>query len=197
MKRVIFFILSSALSGTASAYCFAEASKEYNIPETLLRAIAKVESGGRQDAIRLPGVAGNVDRSTDYGLMQINSVWLPKLSRYHIDKKVLLEDACINVKVGAWILAGNIDRLGYGWEAVGAYNAGCKGISKQRCAQLRNTYTNKVYKALKKIAPNDSDVSGPRHIVKNETNFAPHKYEVAMMESVPGISTISFGKGMN
>jgi len=34
-----------------------------------------------------------------------------------------LIDACTNTFIGAWILADNIFRMGYRWEAIGAYNA--------------------------------------------------------------------------
>jgi soluble lytic murein transglycosylase-like protein len=193
MHRLIIFTSLMAMATHSSAYCFSEAAQEYNIPEELLRAIAKVESGGRQSAVRLPGVAGNVDRSTDYGLMQINSSWLPTLSKFGINKQVLLEDACMNVKVGAWILADNVDRHGYGWEAVGAYNAGCKGLSKKRCAQLRNTYSNKVYSALKK---------SPTEVFSNQDSptYKTSINKVSgfdMDNQSTGISTVRFAMGGN
>ncbi len=54
--------------------------------------------------------------------MQINSRWLGALSAYGIGRAQLL-DPCINTYVGAWILAQNFSRIGYSWEAIGAYNA--------------------------------------------------------------------------
>ena len=54
--------------------------------------------------------------------MQINSSWLRKLGSYRIGRDQLF-DPCTSTYIGAWILAQNIRRFGYGWEAVGAYNA--------------------------------------------------------------------------
>lgn len=99
-----------------NAYCFREASERYNIPEKLLRAIARVESGMNPSAVNKN--AG----SEDIGLMQINSGWLPVLRRFGIGRNNLW-NPCTNVHVGAWILAKNIETYGYTWEAVGAYNA--------------------------------------------------------------------------
>jgi len=110
-------LITLSLTGTAHAACFEEAAARYRLPPSLLRAISTVESGGNPDAINR-----NADGSHDMGHMQINSRWLPTLRRFGIDEQSLL-DPCINTYVGAWILAQNIRRLGYGWDAIGAYNA--------------------------------------------------------------------------
>ena len=98
-------------------------------------AISRVESAGRPGAINRNG-----DGSRDIGHMQINSRWLPVLQRYGIDERALF-DPCINTHVGAWILAQNVARLGYGWEAIGAYNA----VTPAK----RVRYANKVAAVLK------------------------------------------------
>lgn len=97
--------------------CFEKASARYGVPAELLRAISHVESRGNPHARN-----ENKNGSTDIGHMQINSSWLPTLSKYGISKAQLIE-ACTNTFVGAWILADNIFRMGYRWEAIGAYNA--------------------------------------------------------------------------
>ncbi|MBU9211641.1 lytic transglycosylase domain-containing protein [Burkholderia multivorans] len=118
------------------AACFDEAAARYRVPTSLLMAISRVESSGNPQAINR-----NPDGSYDIGHMQINSRWLPLLKRYGIDERSLF-DACTNTYVGAWILAQNIHRLGYGWEAVGAYNA--SSPSK------RAAYARKVAAILKR-----------------------------------------------
>ncbi len=97
--------------------CFRRASIRYDISQRLLEAIAHVESSGNPMAVNQ-----NSNGSEDIGLMQINSFWLPKLEKYGIMRQDLF-DPCVNINVGAWILADNIYRHGYNWEAVGAYNA--------------------------------------------------------------------------
>jgi soluble lytic murein transglycosylase-like protein len=97
--------------------CWDDAATRYNVSSRLLHAIAHVES-----AMDARAVGRNADGSRDLGLMQINSRWLPQLSRHGIEEHDLFEP-CTNIHVGAWILADNVARLGYTWEAVGAYNA--------------------------------------------------------------------------
>lgn len=110
-------ILVLLLPTEGFAACFDEAAARYRVPASLLMAISRVESSGNPQAINR-----NPDGSYDIGHMQINSWWLPRLKRYGIDERSLF-DACTNTYVGAWILAQNIHRLGYNWEAIGAYNA--------------------------------------------------------------------------
>ncbi|MEJ2406882.1 MAG: lytic transglycosylase domain-containing protein [Candidatus Thiodiazotropha sp.] len=116
--------------------CFAKAARRYNVAGELLYAIAAQES--RLD----PAAIGwNGDGSRDIGVMQINSWWLPKLAEYGIDERYL-QEPCTNVSVGAWILAGNIARFGYTWDAVGAYNAGTGDTEMIR--MRREAYAHKV-----------------------------------------------------
>lgn len=98
--------------------CFDAAGHRYGIAPTLLRAIAAAESGLDPRALH-----ANTDGTRDVGLMQINSWWLSLLKRHGIEAADLW-DPCLNIDVGAWILAVNIRRYGYGWRAVGAYHAG-------------------------------------------------------------------------
>ncbi len=117
MSRVLFAILVLPLASTCNAACFDQAAARYGVSPSLLKAISIVESGSNPAARNR-----NADGSEDVGHMQINSRWLGVLSSYGIGREQLF-DPCINTYVGAWILAQNISRLGYNWEAVGAYNA--------------------------------------------------------------------------
>lgn len=121
----------------AHAACFEEAAQRYQIPVELLKAISTVESNGNAGAINT-----NKNGSVDYGHMQINDWWLPKLEPYGITKDKLVEP-CINTNVGAWILAQSIATHGFTWKAIGAYNAST--------GYKRLIYARKVERVLEKI----------------------------------------------
>lgn len=123
------------LSLSCHADCFQQAGARYGVSPVLLSAISQVESNGNPLARNV-----NRDGSEDLGHMQINSRWLSVLASFGIDRKALL-DPCLNTHVGAWILAQSIRAHGYGWEAIGAYNARNHG--------KRVVYAHRVAAALK------------------------------------------------
>lgn len=130
---VILSIISSFLNPPpAHAFCFEEAGAIYRISPQLLWAIAKVESSFNPSAMNR-----NANGSYDYGLMQINSSWQKILGE---ELWAFLGDSCLNVKVGAWILAQCMKRHGQTWEAVGCYNA--------TSPDKRAKYAWKVYSSL-------------------------------------------------
>lgn len=112
--------------------CFAAVGRYYHINPLLLRAIAKQESNFDPHAVN----DGNADGSADYGLMQINSMWLPILAAVGIDAQRLLNEPCVNIAVGGLILHDNIKRYGMSWEAVGAYNASSPEKRKRYAAHV-------------------------------------------------------------
>lgn len=118
--------------------CLGAAAQKYGLDYQLLKAIARVESSFNPRAVRLPHAAGG-DSTTDYGLMQINSSWLPTLKRWGISKEDLF-DPCVSAEVGAWVLKSNFRDMGVSWNAVGAYNA--------RSPEKRKVYAWRVYRAL-------------------------------------------------
>ena len=117
MIRFLVAMLFASLPVTVYANCFEQAGARYGVSPVLLSAISQVESNGNPRARNV-----NRDGSEDLGHMQINSRWLSVLASFGIDRKALI-DPCLNTHVGAWILAQNIRAHGYGWEAIGAYNA--------------------------------------------------------------------------
>jgi soluble lytic murein transglycosylase-like protein len=120
----------------AHAWCWSRAGQLHAIEPELLQAIADVESGQRPDAIN-----HNRNGTRDIGLMQINSIHLPRLHAQGITEQRLLDEPCLSVEVGASMLAEFIARHGYNWTAVGAYNAG--NSPHRQAARLR--YARKVW----------------------------------------------------
>lgn len=121
--------------------CFEQASQRYNIDVNLLLAIGRVESEFSMDATN-----HNTNGTTDYGVMMINSHWETTLREMGIDWNEVTTSECLNIHIGAWVLASNFARVGVNWYAVGAYNAGFGKSERTRKNRLR--YASKVYRAL-------------------------------------------------
>lgn len=127
-------LILACLACAPALACWNEVASWYGVNVHLLYAIAKTESNLNPNAMNR-----NKNGSYDIGMMQINSSWLPTLRKYGVTEEQL-KDPCVNLQVGAWILAQNMARMGLTWEAVGAYNA--------RNPQLRIKYAQKVYKNI-------------------------------------------------
>lgn len=130
-------LLLALLTATAQATCWRLAEDTYGIDLRLLRAIAQAESNFVADARNV-----NRNGTVDMGLMQINSVHFPRLKKLGVTETMLVENPCVSLMVGASILSEMIARYGYGWEAVGAYNAGLA----QKNQGLRRQYASKISK---------------------------------------------------
>lgn len=144
MDSIFLFMKKSCLlliifPSAVSAFCFEEAAAHYNVSPKLLRAIAQVESSFNPKAYNEnKDERGNIT-SRDFGLMQINSSWFPRLAEFNVNESNVYEP-CFNVSLGAWVLASNFASHGYNWNSVGAYNA---GFSK-RTDSARKIYIQKV-----------------------------------------------------
>lgn len=120
MKKIFFLLLliSSlhALDGPYDRY-FEEAGTYYNIPPLLLKNIATIESAGKPNAIRV-----NNNGTKDYGLMQINSIHLHRLSVWGITEHNILNPQ-INIYAGSWLLSEHIKQQGFNLQAIGNYHS--------------------------------------------------------------------------
>ncbi|WP_413694404.1 lytic transglycosylase domain-containing protein [Psychromonas sp. KJ10-2] len=137
------------LSFSAKSFCFDEAGFYYDINPSLLKAIAYTESRLKPDAVNKANSNGTVD----YGLMQINSWWFETLADLGISKSDVINDPCINVFVGAWILAQNFKSHGEGWLAIGGYNAGFSKTKNK--VRARDKYISLVRKNFEQIMKRD------------------------------------------
>ncbi|KWE54355.1 lytic transglycosylase [Burkholderia ubonensis] len=137
LKIAPIIAISLVTHGIARADCLDDAAAFHHVNVSLMRGIAMVESGMKTNAVNT-----NTNGTTDIGLMQINSSWLPTLSREGISEQSLY-DPCTNAFVGAWILSQNIRQLGPTWNAIGAYNSASP--------DKRLAYARKVYDAIQTI----------------------------------------------
>ncbi|EFN8327616.1 lytic transglycosylase domain-containing protein [Escherichia coli] len=141
----LFFALpaKAAATNTSLNSCFIQAGKRYLIAPELLKTIAQQESGLVATAINHNKNKSGKIISTDYGIMQINSAHIPELKKLGVikDKNDLLNNPCLNIQTGAWILARHFQRCGVNWECLGSYNA---GFSKNNTAR-RMIYAHKIH----------------------------------------------------
>jgi soluble lytic murein transglycosylase-like protein len=114
---LIFISITSYGNNTLYDCYFNEAGKQYNIPPLLLKKIATIESGINPKAINK-----NANGTVDYGLMQINSSHLRRLSQWGINEQNILNPK-VNIFVGSWLLSEHIKEHGFNLQAIGRYHS--------------------------------------------------------------------------
>lgn len=128
----------------SAGMCFSTAGKMYQIDPLLLEAIARHESGLNPRARNLDNRNGTVD----YGLMQVNSSHIPLLKQKGIIRSWQdLFDPCLNIQIGAWVLARHFQSCGVNWNCLGSYNAGFRSTMNQR----REDYADNIYAIYRKL----------------------------------------------
>jgi hypothetical protein len=124
------------------AACLMLAAQTYSVPPAVLVGIMNVEGG------RVGQEVGPNDNGTyDLGPMQINSSWLPQLSRYwNVDqgtaRRWVRDNGCVNVHVSAWILRQGIDRAGHLYGGIARYHSATPSLGQG--------YARKVIAAMEK-----------------------------------------------
>lgn len=108
--------------------CMALVASIYQLPPRVLPTIQAIE-GGR------PGlVARNSNGSEDLGVMQVNTLWLPALSRYTGLPEAAVRDrlihrACFNIAAAGAILRTYLDAAdGDLMRAIGNYHSHTPGL---------------------------------------------------------------------
>ena len=110
-------LVLATVSLSACADCIADAAARHLVNADVLRAI-----GWQESRLQPAAIGRNADGSVDVGAFQINSVHLPELARHGIDRAALA-DGCVSAEVAAWHYRRQVERLGNGWQAVGAYHS--------------------------------------------------------------------------
>ncbi|MBI1215050.1 MAG: transglycosylase SLT domain-containing protein [Alphaproteobacteria bacterium] len=99
------------MTAQALALCIFTAAQTYSVPPTVILGVLHVEGG------RVGQAVANTNGTYDLGPMQINTIWVPQLSRYWgVSEKTALrwvrDDACVNIGVGTWILRSKMNETG-------------------------------------------------------------------------------------
>lgn len=104
--------------------CINHAAIAYHVPAKVILSVIKQENG--RNGLAKP----NKNGTFDYGVMQVNTIWLSKLANYGYTKEDLQYDACKNVNVGTWILAQGLAQAKTAWHGIGNYNSHTSSYNK-------------------------------------------------------------------
>lgn len=131
------------ITAKALAICIFAASQTYTVPVEVLLGIMHVEGGRVGQAVK------NTNGSYDLGPMQINTLWVKELaSHWNVSEQAALrlvrDDACVNVGVGAWILRKKINDTGSLMGGIAGYHSLTPGIGTR--------YRAKVLRAIPKYS---------------------------------------------
>ena len=144
VKFLTIFTLSILITkmSFASSACFNEAGTMFRIEPNLIKAIALVESNLKKDSIGKNRDKNNNIKSLDYWLMQINQMHIPLLKKRGIikDERDLLDNPCLNIKIGTEILYKHFSRCGMTWQCLGTYNAGFAMDNQKKRQQYAPKY---------------------------------------------------------
>lgn len=123
----------------------------FRIEPNLIKAIALVESNLKKDSIGKNRDKNNNIKSLDYWLMQINQMHIPLLKKRGIikDERDLLDNPCLNIKIGTEILYNHFSRCGVTWQCLGTYNAGFAMDNQKKRQQYAPRYI--VYTRLNEL----------------------------------------------
>ena len=133
--------------------CMALVAQIYSLPPRVLPSIQRVEGGASGLASR------NANGSEDLGVMQINTLWLPYLSRYtRLEpaevRSRLLQRPCFNIAAAGLIMRIYLDETGGDlMRAVGNYHSHTQALNQSYQAKvLRSAST--LFEAARDPAPN-------------------------------------------
>lgn len=123
------------------AICIFTAAQTYAVPPSVILGILNVEGGKIGQAIV------NTNNTYDLGPMQINTIWIPELSRFwgvrqYEAMRLVRDDACINIGVGAWILRTKMNQTGSLVQGIAHYHSATP--------KLGNKYRQKVVSAMER-----------------------------------------------
>lgn len=135
-----------AITPTLLAACIIISAQTYDVPPGVLLGIMQVEGG------RAGLESRNTNGSSDLGIMQINTIWLPELSRrwgvsQSTARKWIRDDGCANIAVASWILRQRIDTAGSLWGGIAGYHSFTPALGSR--------YANKVASAMRRYNLSD------------------------------------------
>jgi hypothetical protein len=113
----------SVMLAAPLAACMTAVTASIGLPPLVLPAIHMIEGG------QVGTIVKNTNGSQDYGVMQINSSWLPTLAAAtnRTEGQVrsdLIHDGCFNIAIAGAVMKYNLAQAGGDiWKAVGYYSS--------------------------------------------------------------------------
>ena len=113
--------------------CMVVAATDYSLPLRGLIAVWLTEGG------KVGTESSNKNGTTDYGPMQINTVWAKRLHpEFGVTQQMITYDFCWSVRAAAYILRYEINLAkGSFWDGVGHYHS--------RTPEFKKKYIKRVY----------------------------------------------------
>jgi soluble lytic murein transglycosylase-like protein len=116
--------------------CINHAAITYHVPAKLIISVIEIEGGRNGMAIK------NKNGTYDLGVMQVNSIWVPKIKYFGITKQDLQFNPCTNVTVGSWILAKGMATAN-GWQGIGNYHSITSSYNQRYREKVKSTSSYK------------------------------------------------------
>lgn len=133
--------------------CVEKAASHYKLDPALLYSVIIVEHGKNGVAIQ------NDNGTLDLGVMQINTIWVPKLSkRYGLTARDLAQKPCLNVEAGAYILSEQLKETGSTWKGVGYYHSRTKRLSRIYALKVKRIYYA-IKRQWKRLSNKENDIA--------------------------------------
>lgn len=145
------------VTAQALAVCIFAAAQTYSVPPSVILGVLHVEGG------RVGMASKNTNDTYDLGPMQINTIWMPELARHwgvsrETAHRMVRDDACVNIGVGAWILRKKINQTGSLYQGIAYYHSATP--------HLGTKYRDKVMRAMQQYHL----LRGPQDLVRAAQN---------------------------
>jgi hypothetical protein len=100
--------------------CINQAAILYKVPVpvAVILSVMKKENGRNGQAVK-----NKKNGTYDYGVFQINSIWLPKIAAYGYTREDIQYNACKNTQVAVWIIGKNMAEGRAVWSSIANYHS--------------------------------------------------------------------------
>ncbi|WP_425523422.1 lytic transglycosylase domain-containing protein [Xanthomonas citri] len=142
----------SRLPAAEREACIASASVMYAVPAPLIKAYARTEGGTTGQVSK-----ANANGSVDMGYMQINTIHLPMLARLGITRDRVINDECLNIHIGTYLIHYEVYRRDKRseplWVNLGAYNSRtpCERFDRVNKPCPNREYQKRLWANLQKV----------------------------------------------